>query len=326
MIKEYIIDEQIRLDKFLTNKLGENRNQIEQLIKKGLVTVEAIQQSQQKKITKSGLKLQVGQKVFVTLPEVVKEEALEVNFDIEIIYEDDYVLVINKPSGVIVHGAPSVKEATLVDWLKLKNISLSTISGEERHGIVHRLDKGTSGLMMVAKTNEAHVALSKQLEDKTMGRLYLAIIDLPLKDDCTVNKPIYRNPNNRLKQGIVDHGKSAKTKFYKVHQSNDKKYELIAAKLFTGRTHQIRVHLESLNRHIIGDALYGFQGNLDKINRVNLHAYNLYFNHPISGDQISFCVDMPKDMQDFCKTNFEMDIINERIDTKHLINSFNNIN
>ena len=319
MDKEFIVDEETRLDKFLTVKLNENRNQIDQLIKKGFVTVS------NKKTAKSGLKLQLGQKVSVTLPEVVKEEPLEVGFDVEIVYEDDYILVINKPSGVIVHGAASVKEATLVDWLKLKNISLSTISGEERHGIVHRLDKGTSGLMIVAKTNEAHVALSRQLEDKTMGRLYLALIDLPLKDDLTVTRPIGRNPNNRLKQGIVDHGKSAKTKFLKLAVSNDEKYELIAAKLFTGRTHQIRVHLETLNRHILGDALYGFQGNLDKINRVNLHAYNLYLVHPVTNKNVSFCIKLPQDMQTFCQNNFDMEIINEKIDTKHLISSFDNI-
>ncbi len=320
MDKEFIVDIQTRLDKFLSDKLNENRNQVEQLIKKGFVKIK------NKKNAKSGTKLQLGQIIYVHLPETIKEEALEIDFDVEVVFEDDYLLVINKPSGLIVHGAPSVKEATLVDWLKTKNISLSTISGEERHGIVHRLDKGTSGLMVVAKTNEAHVALSKQLEDKTMGRLYLALIDLPLKDDLIINKPIGRNPNNRLKQGIVDHGKSAKTKFLKISTSIDEKYELISAKLFTGRTHQIRVHLENLNRHILGDALYGFQGNLDKIQRVYLHAYNLYFIHPISGENIDFCVQLPEDMKNFCEKNFEMEIINEKIDTKNLISSFNNIN
>ncbi len=317
---EFIVDEVTRLDIFLTKKLDENRNQVDQLIKKGFVEVE------NKKSAKSGLKLQIGQKVIVTLPEVVLQAPLEVDFDIDVVYEDDYLMVINKPSGVIVHGAPSVKEATLVDWLKKKNISLSTISGEERHGIVHRLDKGTSGLMVVAKTNESHVQLSKQLENKTMGRYYLAIIDLPLKDDVTITRPIGRNPNNRLKQGIVDHGKSAKTSFLKLCISDDEKYELISAKLFTGRTHQIRVHLESINRHILGDELYGFKGNLDNINRVNLHAYNLYFIHPQTKKNVSFCVDLPNDMQLFCENNFNTGIINEKINPEYIINSFDNFN
>ncbi len=318
--KKFTADEEMRLDLFLSQKLDETRNQIDQLIKKGFVKVSNKQKA------KSGMKLQVGQTIDVTLPKVEKQEALDVDFEVEVVYEDDYILVINKPSGVIVHGAPSVKEATLVDWLKKKQISLSTISGEERHGIVHRLDKGTSGLMIVAKTNEAHVELSKQLEDKTMGRYYLALIDLPLKDDMVVNKPIGRNVNNRLKQGIIDHGKSAKTSFFRLALSDDEKYELISAKLFTGRTHQIRVHLESLNRHILGDSLYGFQGNLDKLQRVYLHSYYLYFVHPITKKNVNFEVNLPEDMQTFCDKNFNTDIINEKINSKYIIDNFNNIN
>jgi 23S rRNA pseudouridine1911/1915/1917 synthase len=320
MNKKFIVDESIRLDQFLTKQLKENRNQINQLIKKGFVKVS------NKIHAKNGLKLQIGQKVFIKLPKIIKAKPLEVNFEIEIVYEDEYILVINKPSGVIVHGAPSVKEATLVDWLKLKNISLSTISGEERYGIVHRLDKGTSGLMVIAKTNESHVALSKQLENKIMGRYYLALIDLPLKDNIIINKPIARNSNNRLKQGIVNHGKSAKTAFVKLALSNNENYELITAKLFTGRTHQIRVHLESINRHILGDNLYGFQDKLDRIKRVFLHAYSLYLIHPITGKNIDFCIKLPQDIQQFCENNFKMDVINEKINKKNIIGSFHNIN
>ena len=257
---------------------------------------------------------------------MVKEEALEVDFEIEVVYEDNDFMVINKPSGVIVHGAPSVKEATLVDWLKKKNISLSTISGEERHGIVHRIDKGTSGLLCIAKTNEAHVALSKQLEDKTMGRYYVALTDLPLKDDLTVNAAIGRNPSNRLKMGLVSSGKSARTSFVKLSLSKNENFELIAAKLYTGRTHQIRVHLESLQRHILGDTLYGFKGNVDKIKRVYLHAYSLYLKHPITGDDMNFNVSLPKDMEDFYKSNFNEEDYNEKINNEYIISRFDSIN
>ncbi len=317
--KEFIANEEIRLDMFLVSQIGETRNQVDHLIKKGFVKV------QNKKKAKSGLKLIVGQKVIVQFPEVVKQEALDVNFDIEVVYEDDYFMVLNKPSGVIVHGAASVKEATLVDWLKKYNISLSTISGEERHGIVHRLDKGTSGLMVIAKTNEAHVKLSSQLEDKTMGRYYLAITDLALKDDVIINEPIARNPNNRLKMGIVPHGKSAKTAFIKLELSKNEDYELLAAKLFTGRTHQIRVHLESINRHILGDSLYGFKGNTDKIKRVYLHAYCLYLKHPISDEDMSFSIELPKDMKLFYKENFNEDIYSGKINNELINSRFNSI-
>jgi len=318
--KKFTADKEIRLDVFLSEKLDETRNQIDHLIKKGFVSVE------NKKKAKSGLKLYIGQVISVSLPEIVKEEALAVDFDIDIVYEDHAFMVINKPSGVIVHGAPSVKEATLVDWLKKKNISLSTISGEERHGIVHRIDKGTSGLLVVAKTNEAHVALSKQLENKTMGRYYVAITDLPLKDDITVNSAIGRNPSNRLKMGLVSSGKSAKTSFIKLSLSQNEKYELIAAKLYTGRTHQIRVHLESLQRHILGDSLYGFKGNTDRIKRVYLHAYSLYLKHPITNDDMNFKVVLPKDMEDFYRNNFNEEDYNEKVNNEYIVTRFSTIN
>jgi len=314
--KNFTAHKEIRLDMFLSEQLDETRNQIDHLITKGFVSVE------NKKKAKSGLKLKIGQKVSVELPPIIKEEALEVDFDVEIVYEDTDFMVINKPSGVIVHGAPSVKEATLVDWLKKKGISLSTISGEERHGIVHRIDKGTSGLLCIAKTNDAHVALSKQLENKTMGRYYVAITDLPLKDDVTINEAIGRNPSNRLKMGLVSSGKSAKTSFIKLSLSKNENYELIAAKLYTGRTHQIRVHLESLQRHILGDTLYGFKGNTDKIKRVYLHAYSLYLKHPITNEDMNFNVSLPKDMEDFYKSNFSEEDYNEKIDNKYIVNRF----
>jgi len=321
MTKTFIADECIRLDKFLSKKLNQNRNQIEQLIKKDFVKIK------NKQNVKTGLKLQLNQEITVTLPEIEPSKPKKVDFDIEVLYEDDVLLVINKPSGVIVHDAPSVNEPTLVDWLKNYGISLSTISGEERHGIVHRLDKGTSGVLVVAKTNEAHVALSKQLEDKTMGRYYLAVIDIPLKENIIIDKPIYRSPNNRLKMAVVPNGKNAKTAFCKLiankhTQDNSKKYELICAKLFTGRTHQIRVHLESINRHILGDTLYGFKGNDSSITRIYLHAYCLYLIHPNTKETLKIVADIPKDMNSLIEQNFDKEIINEKISKEYITDCF----
>ncbi|ADG93062.1 pseudouridine synthase, RluA family [Arcobacter nitrofigilis DSM 7299] len=317
MYKNFIVLEESRLDKFLSEKLGESRNQIEQLIKKEYVKVD------DKIIAKTGYKLKENQEILVELPEVEESISFDVDFDVEIIYEDEHILVINKPYNLVVHPAASVKEPTLVDWLKTKDISLSTISGEERHGIVHRLDKGTSGVMVVAKTNEAHVALSKQLEDKTMGRYYLAIIDLPLKDNIIIDKPIARNPNNRLKMGIVEKGKNAKTAFAKIALSEDEKYELICCKLFTGRTHQIRVHLNSINRHILGDNLYGFKGELNKINRFYLHAFNLYLIHPITNEKMDFKANITNDINKFLNENFNMETINDKMDKNFINSAFN---
>ncbi|BAK70666.1 RluA family pseudouridine synthase [Aliarcobacter butzleri] len=324
MNKNFIVLETNRLDKFLAQNIDASRNQIEQLIKKEFVKVDG------KIINKTGLKLKENQNVEVFFPEVqlnkLKDEEFLKNSledkEVEIIYEDDYILVLNKPYNLTVHDAPSVKDATLVDWLKLKNISLSTISGEERHGIVHRLDKGTSGIMVIAKTNEAHLNLSKQLEDKSMGRYYLAILDLALKEDVIIEKPIGRNPNNRLKMSIEENGRNAKSAFSKIALSDNEKFELIACKLYTGRTHQIRVHLSSINRHILGDNLYGFKGELNKINRFLLHAYYLYLTHPVTNKQMCFKANLPEDMKNFLNTNFQKENINDKIDEKHIINSF----
>ena len=325
MDKNFIVFETNRLDKFLASQIDASRNQIEQLIKKEYVKVDG------KTVSKTGLKLKENQTVDVHFPETELNPVKDENFvieslkdkDVEIIYEDEHILVINKPYNLTVHDAPSVKDATLVDWLKLKKISLSTISGEERHGIVHRLDKGTSGVMVVAKTNEAHLGLSKQLEDKSMGRYYLAIVDMPLKENIIVEKPIGRNSNNRLKMSIEENGRNAKSAFSKIALSNNEKFELVACKLYTGRTHQIRVHLSSMNRHILGDNLYGFKGELNKINRFYLHAYYLYLTHPITNKQMSFKANLPNDMDEFLNINFKKEDINDKLNENNIVSNFN---
>ena len=306
-----------RLDKIVQSKLNSSRNQVENLIKEfGILVNEKI-------VKKSGYKIKEGDEIFIKFPKPKKEETKEVDFDIEIIYEDEDILVINKPPFLTVHPAPSVKEATVVDWLKSKGISLSTINAKERHGIVHRIDKETSGALVIAKNNESHLFLSKQLEDKSMGRYYLAIIDSPLKDNLIVEKPIARNPKNRLKMGVVEGGRAAKSAFLKLLLSNDEKKELIAAKLFTGRTHQIRVHLSSLSRHILGDYLYGFKSKRDKIKRVMLHAYIIYFIHPRTKKQMFFTASLFEDFEELALKNFKMENFYEKIDPNNIISSFN---
>ncbi|MEA1953028.1 MAG: RluA family pseudouridine synthase [Campylobacterota bacterium] len=295
-----------RIDKILAKELDVSRNQVEKLIKDGLVEVNS------KKVTKTSFKIAEGDSIAYRVKEAEKRVAPPIDFDVEILYEDEYLLVINKPSGLVVHPAPSVKEPTLVDWLIHKGISLSTISGEERHGIVHRIDKETTGALVVAKDNKTHEKLSEQLQDKSMGRYYLALIDCPLKDDIAVDKPIGRNPKNRLMMSVVPEGKSAKTAFVKLSQS---KYdvELIAAKLFTGRTHQIRVHLNTLGRHILGDDLYGFKTKRDKIPRVYLHAYLLYLVHPITSKRMEFTAPLFDDMKTYMSKYFDQGEIDEKI-------------
>ena len=437
-----------RLDVFLSSQLGISRNQISSLIKSEAVRVDGAVQ------TKPGYKLSAGELVHIDYPAPAPQQmsAERLNFDIEILYEDDDLLVVNKPAGLTVHPAASVKEPTLVDWLKSRGYLLSTLGGELRAGIVHRLDKLTSGALLVAKNNAAHAALSAQLIDKSMGRIYLALIDLPLKEPCVIERPIARNPANRLKMGIVPGGRSAKSAFYEILsgaeltelqnfaekrdeilstgagddtaagksagadkisttdagasknagidkilnnradnadeisnncmrsadkiliQSADKipssragnagkipnnlvdsadkiltakmsadqtqtaclaenkvlnfknpaqnqilppislkNFNLVAAKLFTGRTHQIRVHLSSINRHILGDHLYGFKSENAKISRILLHAYLLYFIHPRSGKEVKICAGLPSEFLNFTTNQKVKDEIYEKI-------------
>ena len=528
-----------RLDIFLSSQLGISRNQISSLIKSEAVRVDGVVQS------RPGYKLSAGELVHIDYPAPAPQQmsAERLNFDVEILYEDEDLLVVNKPAGLTVHPAASVKEPTLVDWLKSRGYLLSTLGGELRAGIVHRLDKLTSGALLVAKNNAAHAALSAQLSDKSMGRIYLALIDLPLKQPCVIERPISRNPANRLKMGIVPGGRSAKSAFYEILsgaeltelqnsaqrcdeilstsagkstasgksagadkisaadkilaanagasrisakdkilgdatdkismgdadkisatdkisdattdigkisavstgkdkilsasrgadtgkilatdastrgneilnvdlaagadkisttdvsasknagmdeilndyagannadeisnncmrsadkisiQSADKipssradnadkiltakmsadqthaarlaenkflnfknpaqnqilppinlkSFNLVAAKLFTGRTHQIRVHLSSINRHILGDHLYGFKSENAKISRILLHAYLLYFIHPRSGKEMKICAGLPSEFLNFTTNQKVKDEIYEKI-------------
>ncbi len=502
-----------RLDVFLSSQLGISRNQISNLIRSAAVRVDGAVQS------RPGYKLSAGELVHIDYPAPAPQQksAERLDFDVEILYEDDDLLVVNKPAGLTVHPAASVKEPTLVDWLKSRGYLLSTLGGELRAGIVHRLDKLTSGALLVAKNNAAHAALSAQLSDKSMGRIYLALIDLPLKEPCVIERPISRNPANRLKMGIVPGGRSAKSAFYEILSGaeltelqksaqkrdkilnasdgtaagkgagadkisaadkilavnadasrisakdkilgdamdkismgdagkisatdkisdtttgagkisvvstgkdkilsassgadtgkilatdastsksagmdeilndyagadnadeisnncmrsadkisiqsvdkipssradnadkiltakmstdqtraarlaenkflnfknpaqnykllpiNLKNFNLVAAKLFTGRTHQIRVHLSSINRHILGDHLYGFKSENAKISRILLHAYLLYFIHPRSGKEVKICAGLPSEFLNFTTNQKVKDEIYEKI-------------
>ncbi len=522
-----------RLDVFLSSQLGISRNQISNLIKSAAVKVDGAVQ------TKPGYKLTAGELVCIDYPASAPQQTSteRLDFDVEILYEDEDLLVVNKPAGLTVHPAASVKEPTLVDWLKSRGYLLSTLGGELRAGIVHRLDKLTSGALLVAKNNTAHAALSAQLSDKSMGRIYLALIDLPLKEPCVIERPIARNPANRLKMGIVPGGRNAKSAFYEILSGaeltelqnsaercdeilgagnstvagksasadkisaadkilaanagasristedkisgdatdkildvdkildattdtgkisamyadedkilnanrdadmskilatdvsargneilnadpaagtdeisttgssasknagtdkilnkyadnadkisnncmrsvdkisiqsvdkipssrtgnagnvdsadkiltakmsadqtqtarlaenkflnfknpaqnhklppiNLKSFNLVAAKLFTGRTHQIRVHLSSINRHILGDHLYGFKSENAKISRILLHAYLLYFIHPRSGKEVKICAGLPSEFLNFTTNQKVKDEIYEKI-------------
>lgn len=305
--------EKLRLDHFLTLMLQESKSQVNQAIKKGLVLLN------NKPCSKNGATLKEGDSVCVMPPKIEEKEIKnEFTQEIEILYEDEDVLVLNKPPHLVVHTAPSVKEATLVDYLKSRGFQLSNLAGEERYGIIHRLDKPTSGAIAIAKSNQAHIALSHQLKEKTMGRYYLAITDLPLKDRVEVECNMGRNPNNRLKMAKLSEGRYSKTSFVPLLEGD--KGALSVAKLYTGRTHQIRLHLETLSRHILGDELYGKKDSSPF--RLMLHAYLMYFIHPVSKKTIFIQAPLFEDMIGFLKQNFSMEEVNEAISQKHILHCF----
>ncbi len=305
-----------RADKVLALMLDESRSQVSKLIKSGFVSVNGT------KITKGSVIVESGDSIEYEIPKVTKSEAKEIDFDIEILYEDDDILVINKPAGLVVHPAPSLDEPTLVDWLIERGINLSTLAGEERHGIVHRIDRGTSGALAVAKNNKSHRELAKQLKSKEMGRYYTAIIDHPLKSNISIDKPIGRNPNNRLKMAIVPNGREAKTDFIKIIDSKDGRYELIGAKLYTGRTHQIRVHLSSIGRHILGDELYGCKIGPDISPRVFLHAFIMKLKHPTNGRLLRINAPLPQDMKNFVNNQFKRGTIDDKDIEQTILDTF----
>ncbi|BCX79744.1 RluA family pseudouridine synthase [Campylobacter sp. 19-13652] len=320
-----------RIDVLLSLNLNISRSQAANLIKSELVNLNSQIAKKPSQIVR------IDDEIWVKKPSITPlENKFEVDFDVDIIYEDDDLLVLNKPSGITVHGAPSVKEATLVEWLNEKGFMLSNLNGEVRAGIVHRLDKGTSGAIVVAKNNAAHAALSAQLEDKSMNRIYLALIDFPLKEPCIIDRALARSSQNRLKIAVSKSGgKAAKSAFVNLitqadafgakRITNADSSTLISAKLFTGRTHQIRAHLASISRHILGDDLYGFKRQNGKIARIMLHAYMLNFKHPRTGELMSFIAPFDEVFATTLSDKFNQGLIDEKTAPKYLNNAFSDV-
>ncbi|WP_033618907.1 RluA family pseudouridine synthase [Helicobacter pylori] len=309
-----------RIDEFLAKELQISKNQALSLIKEGLVLC------QKKEVKKGGLALKEGDAIALLTPKIApKPLKKELDLEIEVIFEDDDLLVLNKPPNLIVHKAPSVKEPTLVDWLEAKNYQLSNLGSKERYGIVHRLDKDTSGGIVIAKNNFTHVHLSEQLKTKMMGRYYIALLSTPLKEEkMSVECYLTRNPNNRLKMMAIknEKGRYSKSEFTNLLTSQNN-LNLIGAKLYTGRTHQIRAHLEYLNRHIIGDNLYGLNEALPKEEiRIMLHAYLIEFKHPRSEQKLRFKVPLLKDMLEYLKKVFNKENLDEVLDEEKILHAF----
>lgn len=276
----------MRLDKSLTENVNDlSRSRAKNLIEDGLVLVDG-----QKKKAKYDVK--AGEVIQVSIPEPETINVEPENINIDIVYEDDDVIVVNKPQGMVVHPSPGHPNHTLVNAL-LYHSPLSTINGTYRPGIVHRIDKDTSGLLMVAKNNYAHESLSKQLKDKSNIREYIALVHGNIKENSgVINAPIGRSKKDRKKQAVVDDGKNAVTHF-KVLERFGGEYTLVSCVLETGRTHQIRVHMKYIGYPLAGDPLYGPKNTL-KGNGQFLHAKKLGFVHPKTSEQMIFEKPLPE--------------------------------
>lgn len=276
----------LRLDVFLHDYFNDkSRSYIQKLIEKHLVSVNG-------NLKKSNYKLKYGDKISIVLREPVKLDVEPEEIPINILYEDSDIIVVNKPQGMIVHPAAGVKSGTLVNALLNHCSDLSGINGVERPGIVHRIDKDTSGILVVAKNDDAHNKLAEQLKRHSMTREYIAVVEGVIKEEKgTVDEPIARHPKDKIKMAVVKKGKRAVT-HYKVIK-RFKNNTLIKCVLETGRTHQIRVHMSYIDHPIVGDPVYGYKKQKFKLNGQLLHAAKLGFIHPSSGKYIEFQSDPP---------------------------------
>ena len=285
-----------RIDSFLAEYFDDfSRSYLKKLLSDGNVLVG-------EKAVKASYKLRPGDKLSVTLPEIQKTDIVPENIPLEIVYEDDDVIVVNKPQGMVVHPAPGNFSGTLVNALMYHcGDSLSSINGVERPGIVHRIDKDTSGLLVVCKTNTAHQGLAKQFEEHSINRIYSCIVynhfDEP---EITVNKPIARAKNDRKKMAITPDGRRAVTHVYLQENLKDG-FAYVFCKLETGRTHQIRVHLTSINHPLLGDPVYGPKKCPFNLQGQALHAGTLGFVHPVTGEYLEFKSELPDYFQKLLK-------------------------
>ena len=246
-------------------------------------------------IVKPKYKVRTGDVIEITVPEVEELEIIAEDLNLEIIYEDADVLVVNKPRGMVVHPAPGHATGTLVNGLMHHCTDLSGINGVMRPGIVHRIDKDTSGLLMVAKNDVAHECLVNQLVAKTVTRKYTALVHGHIAHDKgTIDAPIGRDTKDRQKQAVVDSGKHAVTHFQVIERFGD--YTLVECRLETGRTHQIRVHMNYIGFPLAGDPKYGPRKTIDFGGQV-LHAGVLGFTHPVTGEYLEFSTPLPEDFQ-----------------------------
>lgn len=282
----------VRMDILIADQLESmSRTRATELIRDGFVLV-----NQEKK--KAKYKPRVGDVVTIAVPEVAPIELVAEDLGVDLVYEDQHLAVVNKPSGMVVHPSLGHGRGTLVNGLMYAIHDLSGINGQRRPGIVHRIDKDTSGLLMVAKNDQAHESLAAQLKQKTVKREYVALVHGIIDHQIgKIDAPIGRDGKDRIRYEVVPNGKDAVTHFEVLKRFTD--HTLIKCRLETGRTHQIRVHMRYIGHALVGDPLYGPR----KTNKTRfgqfLHAQSIGFNHPKTGELLAFEADLPIEFTDY---------------------------
>ncbi len=282
-----------RLDKLVVAELPQlSRAQVQTMIKEGLVTVDGHQ-------IKPGIKLRGGEVVQVTLPQPDEVRIEPEAIDLKVVYEDDDLAVIDKPAGMVVHPGVGNETGTLVNAILARWPELTTMNDpDERRGIVHRLDKETSGLIVIAKHEAALADLMQQFQDRTVEKTYMALLErTPKTHNGRIDAPIGRNPKQRKQMAVTREGREAVTEYHVLDDQFQDQAALVVFKPLTGRTHQIRVHAAFIGCPVLGDRVYGFRKQRTRMKRHFLHAATLAFDHPASGERMQFESPLPVGLQ-----------------------------
>ena len=284
-------EKSIRIDAYLSNKKEDSRVKIQRLIAEGKIKVNG-------KNTTPSYKIQKSDIITIEAEEVKETNLKPQNIPLEVIYEDNDIIVVNKPKGMVVHPANGNPDGTLVNAvMAICKGSLSGIGGEIRPGIVHRLDKDTSGIIIIAKNDKAHIKLSEQIKNHEVEKTYIALVRGVVKENtATINMPIGRSTKDRKKMAVSEKGKNAITHFKVIKRY--KNYTLLEVKIETGRTHQIRVHLSQIGYPIVGDTVYSNGKNEWNIKGQCLHAKSLKFKHPTTEKEMYLEAEIPKYFKD----------------------------
>lgn len=282
---QYLNNDFERIDKYLNSQFEEfTRTQIQLMIEEGLIKVND-------KIIKSNYKLKINDNIEITIKDPEATDIMPQDIPLDIYYEDSDIIVVNKPSGMVVHPAIGNYKDTLVNALLFHCKDLSGINGEIRAGIVHRIDKDTSGLLVACKNDLAHKNLSQQFMDHKVNKIYYALVNGVINHNIgLINAPIGRNPESRQQMAVVENGKESITHFKVLERF--KKHTLVEVKLETGRTHQIRVHMKYIGFPLVGDPVYGLR-KVEGTNGQLLHAKKLEFHHPRTNEFLSFECPLP---------------------------------